>query len=938
MIHPTRATSGLTPALAAAVFCAMAGSAVPRATGQGDENAVNADQPELYRKVKVFDFDERPLGNFEDTPMHWRRLTGEGLPAYSQGRLDDSYGHIAPPSFVFSVQGGSVAFEYVHSDLAISPKSDYLIEAYVQAEGLEYAAALLLCYLVDQAGERIAGSERLSQPIKSVAGSGSEEPWQRIEVALPGEFPTAHTLRLQLWVLQTHVYQPPDEAAADPIVRQEVDARVWFDDITIIRMPRLRLGFSNPGGIVRPGVDESLRVEVHNATLAPLRAVLNIRDDAGAVQHRELFELPAHATEEYRVAIPSLAPGPYAADVELSSDERVLLRRSIRFAVLPALFSAPARYADLGVDLGLWAEGDAEGAVELIRALGCGAVKIGLTMADVTQDSQREDCFRQARAVARQLAVGEVSATGVLLAPPSPSRPTSRSSTFEILLGEGGWAERLGPLFAHFGGHLTSWQLGQEAIELARPGGWTPTAVARVRDRLKRFVAVPQLVIPRSVLDMAPVPGLLNAGGGDVFGPLESPAADPGASDEGTQPYAYSYWIPADLPARAIPWHLAFWMADVAAGGPAGRQNSAGASAARWLSLGLDRRPRMDDESRLADLARRLVLARAVNPDRVYVPAPFELSTAGGSLRWQPTEEYIPVRTLMHALSGTRAVAAVTLDEDSVGVLFQGDNRHRLVAWTWDQQANKARDLYLGTAAVGLELNGQPHPLERVGPRVRVPLAPVPLIIENVDAALLLLQESFEVSPAFIQLHAPEPRPVLRLRNTYPVELAGVIELRPPADWAVSPTPLRVLLQPGETLAQVLDFVIPPRTIAAPRALGVDLHLRRPDPVDLHFDVRLEVGLKDVAMDTTLWWERGDLLVEQSIRNLSPRPLSFNTFCQPPQHAQLEGVLLNIPPGDARTRTYRIPAARELAGGELWIGLQEIGGPRTLDQLVAVPP
>lgn len=940
MTFPVRATVGFVRLFATAALCALAVRGGPRAAGQEVGVAASSDFSELYRKVKVFDFDERPRGNYEDTPMYWQRLTGEGLPAYSFGQLDEAVGHVAPPSFGFIIQGGSVAYEYTRADLAISPKSDYLIEAHVLAEGLDYAAAILACYLEDRAGQRIPGSDRVSQPVRSVSGSDSDEPWQRIEVSLPGEFPDAHTLRLQLWVLQSHVFQPPDEEAADPVVRQEVDARVWFDDITIIRMPRLRLGFTNPGGIIRPGASESLRVEVHNATLAPLRAVLTVRDAAGTPRHTQPFEMAPHATEEHLVSVPPLSPGMYDADVQLLSGERVLVRRFIRFAVLPSLFGTSARYPDLGIDLGPWGEGDAEGAAELISTLGCGAVKIGLSMMDAAPDPQREDYLQQARAIARRLAVGEISSTGVLLAPTPMHRAVGRPSTFGVLLGDGAWAERLGPLFAHFGGHLTSWQLGHESIELSRPAAWTPAAITHVRDRLKRFVAVPQLVIPRSVLDTGPVAGLLNLGANDVFGPV-SPPSGAGAAGDGTmQPYAYSYWVPAELPARSLPWHLAFWLADPLAEDPAGPfapARSPVTKAGRWLSLGWDRRAETSPADRLADLGRRLVLACAVNPDRVYVPAPFELSTTGGSPRWQPTDEYIPLRTLMYALSGCRAVAAITLDDDSVGVLFHGEGQYRVIVWTWEQRSEKTQALYLGPSAAGLQLDGASLPLERQGPTVRVPLTPTPLIIENVDAALLLLQESFEVSPAFIQLHEPEPRPVLRLRNTYPVELAGLIELRPPADWKVFPSPIRLLLGPGETLAQTLDFVIPPRTIATERVLGVDVRLRRPDPAELHFDVRLEVGLQDVAMDTTAWWDGADLLVEQAVRNLAPRPLSFNTFCQPPQRAQLEGVLLNIPPGDVRTRTYRIPTARAVAGGELWIGIQEIGGPRTLDQLVAVP-
>lgn len=80
-----------------------------------------AEQAGPSRYVKLFDFDERRLGNYEDTPMYWTRFAGEGLPNFSNGRFDDRVGHAAPPSFLFTVRGGNIGYEYAHTDLAILP-------------------------------------------------------------------------------------------------------------------------------------------------------------------------------------------------------------------------------------------------------------------------------------------------------------------------------------------------------------------------------------------------------------------------------------------------------------------------------------------------------------------------------------------------------------------------------------------------------------------------------------------------------------------------------------------------------------------------------------------------------------------------------------------------------------------------------------------------
>jgi hypothetical protein len=951
------------PGLTAAALCALAVCGLSHVSAQTAETPVTSAQPELYRKVKVFDFDERPLGNFEDTPMYWRRLTGEGLPAYSDGRLDDQMGHLAPPSFLFTLRGGSIAYEYTHTDLAVSPDSDYLIECYVRSVGLEHARALLACYLVDQVGERIAASEQVSRLVGPRDPADGE--WERLEIPLHVDCPDAYALRLQLWVLQAYVFEEPRQAV-DPIIRQDVDARVWFDDLAIIRMPSAILRFSNPGGIVKPGAQEACQIDVHNATLAQLRAEFTLTDSADAECLQTDFDLEPRATETLRVPIPPLPAGLYRADVRLihptvgatasfqagraSQEARklpeppaeALIHRSIRLAVLPELRTEAARSPEWGIDLGRWPFSDLDGAAELIANLDCGAVKVGVPMIGAPKNEQETNYLRQIRDLARHLTLRQVETTGVILASGAADPDGGRLSTCRMLVLDQAWASRAGPVLAQFGGHLTSWQLGSEPVELCEPGAWDLPAIAQARRQLERFAAVPQLVVPRSVFDAPPASRLINSGqaerepGPDSGGPPSGPF--PG----GSQPRcAYSFWLPAELSARTLPWQLAFWFdSDLEGQRSSSYSDLAGdqTPSERWLSLGLERSGQLPAADRLADMARRVVLASAVNPDRLYVPAPFEHTTGGGRGSWQPTDEYIPLRTLLHHLSGKRAVAAMTLPHNSVAVLFKQSQTHTLVAWTWEQPVGPVEvGLYLGEAAWTVELNGAPQALEFDGPLARVRLAPMPLIIEDVDAPLLLLQDSFRVEPASIQLHEPEPRPVLMLRNYYDAELAGTIDLHLPPAWEVSPNPIRVQLGPGQSLAQTLRFTIPPRQIASEQTLGVDVHLLRPRPVRLHFDPRLLIELNDIVVKAAVWWDGSDLVVEQSLRNLSPQPVSFNAFCQASLRAQLEGVFLNVPPGDVRVQTYRLPAARDLAGTKLWMGIQEIGGRRTLDQLVAVP-
>lgn len=862
--------------------------------------------------------------------MYWTPFRGEGLPAFSFGVFDEAVGHDAPPSFRFDLRGGSIGYEYAHGDLAIFPDSDYLVEAYIRTAGLDHAHAFLVCYLVDAFSQEIPESRRLSD---LVASGADETIWQRVEIALPGDFPEARAMRLQLWVLQDYAWQLPEEQAVDPIIMQDVQAQVWFDDIRVHRMPRVRLALSNPGSVVRPGAAESVVFDVHNATLAPVAAHLTVRDEAGAEYHAADFELPPQTTDQFDVPLPALDPGLYSAHVTLTVHAHALMERRLQFAVLPELHGANPRKRDLGMDLGRWYSCDEQGAEELTLAAFAGGLKVGLPMIGTPETAKEMDYLRQVGDLARSLALAQVQTTAVILSPAAGEQPDSRHSTWRMVVADDAWDERVGPVFAYYGGYLLSWQLGTERFELKGPHGWTADTIGRMREKLDRFVAAPELIVNRSVLDAAPSNFLEGDGGSGAV------AADLHVKTEAL--HAYSFWLPPEIPARSIPWHLAFWFEperDPEYRAAGGFSDGMRRGPQRWISIGFEPDERLSPSDRLADLARRIVLSQAVNPDRVYVPAPFGLSTDAGKPTWQPAAEYIPLRTLFYHLSDQRAVASLTLVHDAVAILFEQGGEYTLVVWSWQPFGDEVTaDLYVGEDAWAVGLDGVERRLDQDGPLAHVPLAPLPLIIKDVDAALLRLQDSFRVEPDLLQLHAPEPRPVLKLRNYYRVELIGSLQIEPPKNWEVAPNPMTIELGPGESLEEELYFTIPPRQIASRQSLGVHVRLKRPEELDLYFEPTLQVELRDIVVRGVAWWDGDDLVVEQTLYNQSSWPVSFNAFCQARNRAQEEGLFLNVLPGDVRTQRYRFPSARDLAGGKLWVGIQEIDGRRTLDQLVSIP-
>jgi hypothetical protein len=917
-------------------------------------------------RVRTFDFDERPLGNFEEIPMYWERLAGPGLPSYSRGGFDDQRGRQAAPSFRFDLRGGSIGYEYRGDDLHLAPDADYILEGYIRAEGLEAAAAFIAAYRIGPDGERIAASECVSEVVRSVVSPADggdpaqahEPPWQRVEIPLTGDCPGARALRVQLWVLQDHVWMPPAEHAVDPIIRQDVEARVWFDDVSLRRVPRVRLRTSCTGGVVAPEQELSFLVSLDSATEAPLAANLTVRDAEGRVVFEHHADVAPLQTTPLSVRAPPLASDMYTLEFELRAQDEPLLRRALRFVVLSDDGPRSSRRADVGVDLGTLARGDAEGLLPLVRELGCGAVKMGLPIhADTANTS---DFFPLLHELLRQLALAHIDATGVIIAPEEFGSPDpERSSTRQWISSDEDWSAHFAPILARFGGLMANWQLGFEHAEVETPQVWDERTIEQVRTRLDRIVTISELVVPRSVLDAPPATSsaIVEDGSAGVAGTAAGRANPAGRRSLRT---IQSYWLPERIPTPSIPWQLLFI--------PRLREEEAAAGRAHpsemWLSLEARARSEVAREAQGRELARRFILAKAANPDRVYLPAPIEHTSEAGSPAWQPTDDFLVARTLLRRLGGKRAIASMPLEHDGVGVLFSDGQRSCLAVWSWRDDVEVCSvPLYLGPDPTAVDVLGRPVPLEpeplrsgrsvrraaRTGritdeqappelPRTRVPLRASPLIIDDVRAALVLLHGGIRVEPTLIELHDHTHTPVLSIRNSFHATLVGSIRLDPPDDWTVAPSAFEFSLAPGETLRRELSIQFGRRQSAGERVVAFQIHLEAPESYALTFEVPFQIGLRDIAVEADAQWSGGDLLIEHRVRNLTEAPISFTSFCQIPGRARQEREFLSVPPGHVKTRVYRIPRARDAAGGVAHLGLQEIRGPRALEQLVEIPP
>jgi hypothetical protein len=915
-----------------------------------DEEAPGRPPNPLLHVVKRFDFDERPLGNFEELPRGWERLSGPGLPPYSRGQLDDSCGRTAAPSFRFRLQGGSIAYEYVNDDIPIVPGADHLVVAFIRAVGLEHAVAFVHTYLVDANGQPLPGTDRISSLVRSVrpedrAGRSEQapqaeaaEPWQRVEVFIPAATSEAVGLRLRLWVLQAFAFRVATPDQPDPIVRQDVDATIWFDDLTVYRLPHVTLSFSLPGQLVLRGQKAALIQRAHNSSASPLNFELQVFDRAGTAVLEQRYTVGPGQSTTIESPLPALPVGIYSAELRLCEDADALLRRRLQFAVAPEIPSVRGVQHDFGISLGPWRGPDVAGALRLVDELGCGTVKVGIAVPAEAAGGATLSDLQTVRDLAQALRDRQIATTAVLLPSRSAGAEGRPLSVLPLLAQDASAGPVFGQAAAVLGAIVTRWQLGDESDEVAADAGWNVTGLPppnsfspdlrALRRALGGFMANPEVLVCGSI--------------------FEEPANAEENLTRAGRPDAVCLYVPTSVPAWLLAWQLCSPEAgsNLAQGGPTVQLSLEGAGS--QPALAANGFAGANEPRELAELARRVVLARAMlnlpaGPPykAVYVRAPIVLSDqAGQDPLWCPTEGYLVLRSLFHYLSGRQATAVLPLvEQDGLAIVFEGPDSACLVAWTWrDQPSPEPAALYLGSSPTAYSLFGDCQPLKTHEGRTLLPLEPMPVIVEPVDAGLARLAASLTVTPAFVELHESPEQPVLRLSNPYAEEMTGTVYLRLPEYWRGVPERVPFAIPPGQVFEQPLSVQVPPREIAGVRPVGIQLLVRSPTMQRLEMQIDFTVGLRDIDLRAEAAWEADDLVIEHTLYNRSAQTVSFASFCRLPQRAQLEGVFLGVAPGETRVQRYVIPAARELAGALAQVGVSEIRGRRSLAQLVQIPP
>jgi len=871
---------------------------------------VFAASPEVQRILRNIDFEERRLGNEEDLPMHWVKLTGPGLPHYVNGVLATDFAHSGNYSFRLDLNGGSLIYRYEAGQIPVRPGGHYRVEGYVRTTVLENARVRMTAYLADMDGHPI---EKTITHSELYAAKTPNEGWKKLVIELPVDAPTAASLVLEVGLLQPSIYAP-NTLGDRALFSQDIRGSAWFDDIVVSQVPQVTLSTDRPGNIFRRSDPLRLTVVVNDRNTDDLAAQLVIKNAlgkvvfqrSGALDMSTSKDLPT-GSKQMILSLPDLVPGWYRAALVMTSQGTYVGEEGVDLVRLAddAPATVPdARFGIIATDLPY------EGWDQLPRILPyLSAGRVKLAVWSQRGDIQQVDSPAFDSVLSRLQAQGITPTACLVDLPPSLSQNAPGNSWLQLLkIDPSVWRPQLAYMISRHANHLDRWQLGADGSDLFVSDPRMREVYKKVYDEFAELMDKPDLAMPWPAWY-------------DLTG--EMPAT-----------------VALSVPPEVLPSQLPLYMQDIFS-----RTKSSAGGETHNLSLSLQL---LGDsygrEEQIRDLAQRIVYALAGGASRIDLPLPFTVRRDGQQIVNEPKELLLIMRTMVTALRGTTFKGKVPIADGVDAFLFDRNGEGILVLWNRGSAGEtKSLAVNLGQRPLRMDLWGNVSPLLKpdakgvIGSgKVNLEIGPMPTILMDIDGIAAQLRASVTLDRPLIESSFEPHVRKIHFVNPSPTAVSGVLRLHPPQGWTINPPTFNFSLNPGEPFDREVTIEFPYNSFAGSKTIMAEFLMQGERDSGFSVPVTMHLGLSDVGMQTMALRDKNDVIVQQMITNYGEKPINYSAFAVYPGQARQERLVTNLAPGKTAVKLYRFRNVKIVSGAKVRTGIKELVGTRILNDEVPI--
>jgi hypothetical protein len=861
------------------------------------------------RTLKTFNFEEEDDGNHDDMPMFWQKVVGRGYPIFSAGKFDREVFRSAKKSFRIDLDGGSSAYRLMPGKILINPAADYFVVAWAKTSQLKYARAEISAWLADQNGNIMVATEVHSTSLgpPALGEKNEKDEWRAIQLYIPGgDNPAAKSLVLQLGLLQPQ-QMTPGVLGKFALYQQDLKGSAWFDDIVVFQLPRVSIATKATANVFAPGANPEFTLTVSDLGQDSLDAQISITDADG----KEVWKDSWHVTSDAIAGKPwvknvsraPLPPGLYTAslDVSDSAKKAPITRRHVRFVCL-AGNAPPAK--EFGIDAATWPAESWNQLPHLLKQTGAGVVTLPAWRRDMNEDAllRRDpnfDALILALLKTETQIIASFAESPKVLLPAKPQKGAAEDDSIIALFDANPkiWREYTSFTLARYAARASYWQLGHVPGELAPTDPRLAKVYNRAREEFANMVSSPKILLPWNALD--------------EFDPKAYPSA------------ALDLHLPPTLRPAQLPPYIAAM---------------ANSNTPVMAHIELPPTKGMTRIDRAADFAKRITLARTANPLAIIVDLPMARKTENFVATSQPDELLIVYRTLISQLGGMRYVREFSPGPNVRAFLFDRDGAGTVVVWSESNSGQPTSfTLPLGSNPGILNLwgTGQNLPTDRGAPTIGVDSTP--LLLTNVDSKLVELRASFALAAVKIPAGAGSFRTAVKLHNPYGQALTGKINFIPPKGWSFDPPSLNINIPASGDLNAPITVNFPYNAPAGGERIDAVLTTEN-GKIELSYFTSITSDVVDFDCVATVQ-SNGQLLITQTIRNISTEPINAQAYALVPGQARQQRYVLDLKPNETTIKRFTFTLDSDPAsyvGKTTSVGLRKTDGKTLLTKSVPV--
>jgi len=741
-------------------------------------------------------------------------------------------------SVMLPSKGGSTSLLLDAGAIPVFPDTDYSISVQVRTQGLVHARTALIVRVLGADGSVMAGSERVSQ--LAIAPDG----WRELAVRVATNQPGAAFIQVELVVLQPKqirtIFPTPQRPIDAFLINDEdLDGRAWFDDLTVLQLPRVAL--QPPKGmeslIARTSEPPEFGVLVRDLANEQLTLELDAIDADGRATPSQKHTLGSGtANMKWRPDLP--ARGWYRLRMRLLSAMGQPVGGTFTdFAWLPEDIAArtatldpqdqPDASADLGESTstrGLGGTGTARGTgvpsgmtdwrrfalsldevptrhlvqmPAMLEQAGVNVVSLPLWTKSMNETDISAHT-RTMQVLVRQL-VGEFVDVSIAM-PRLPDTLAERSnlatSDVATVFGRppGEWLPFVQEPLEKLGALTGRWQIGIAPPASGYFASPSLADLAQSRAGVGKFVPGLTLAVPASISQDWSAMALTRAAG----------------------PTRLLIHVPRDMGIESLRTLAGQRMTQLAQGGAAARRSGEQASAnTREVALQWQLHPDVRDDlasprERAGRLVQQLVelwrlmgdqvqtegatgLSTSLLPMSVALTSPWRLGE-GEREPARPTPELASFLFARSILADARIVGEFPAPEGLTCYILaprtQGseDTRGWLIAWNESCEPGKAFvEMPIGNAGIELvdifgnskRMQGSLGP-DGVSRSVRIPVGLQPVFVRGIDVALAQFLASVRIEPPMLDAAAELGEHTIMLRNPWPQSISGKLSILEP--------------------------------------------------------------------------------------------------------------------------------------------------------------